>query len=106
MTEAKKDIRFGEWSTKEIDVIDSLNLLTAKPALFLVNMSKNDFIREPRTATLCRGPLLCEACLQLARTQRCSQRCSQRVQLAMRRTGNSAGLQLGCLLLACSLAHC
>jgi len=46
MTEAKKDIRFGEWSTKEIDVIDSLNLLTAKPALFLVNMSKNDFIRK------------------------------------------------------------
>jgi len=46
LTEQKKDVRFGEWSTKDVDVIDSCNLLTAKPALFLVNMSKNDFLRK------------------------------------------------------------
>jgi len=46
LTDEKKDVRFGEWGTKDVDVIDSLNLLTAKPALFLVNMSKTDFLKK------------------------------------------------------------
>ena len=46
LTEEKKDIRFGEWSNKEIDVLDDYNLLTAKPAIFLVNMSEKDMIRK------------------------------------------------------------
>ena len=46
LTVEKKDIRFGTWSPKEVDAINELNLLTAKPAIFLVNMSKNDFLRK------------------------------------------------------------
>jgi obg-like ATPase 1 len=46
LKEKKKDIRFGEWNSKDIDVMNDLNLLTAKPAIFLVNMSKNDFLRK------------------------------------------------------------
>ena len=35
-----QDIRFESWNTKETDVINDLHLLTAKPALYLVNMSE------------------------------------------------------------------
>ena len=41
-----KEVRFGTWSTKEIDVLNDLNLLTAKTALHLVNMSEKDFIKQ------------------------------------------------------------
>lgn len=46
LTKEKKDVRFCEWSGKEIDVLNDMMLLTAKPAVFLVNMSKEDFIRK------------------------------------------------------------
>ena len=46
LKEQKKEARFGEWSTKEIEVLNDLNLLTAKTALHLVNMSEKDFIRK------------------------------------------------------------
>ena len=39
-------IRFGEWPGKEIDVVNDLNLLTAKASLYLINMSEKDFIRK------------------------------------------------------------
>eukprot|EP00672_Neobodo_designis_P025844 CAMPEP_0174851070 /NCGR_PEP_ID=MMETSP1114-20130205/21395_1 /TAXON_ID=312471 /ORGANISM="Neobodo designis, Strain CCAP 1951/1" /LENGTH=392 /DNA_ID=CAMNT_0016085575 /DNA_START=42 /DNA_END=1220 /DNA_ORIENTATION=+ len=44
--EAGKQIRCGEWSNKEIDYINTLHLLTAKPAVFLVNMSARDYLRQ------------------------------------------------------------
>jgi len=44
--EGGKDVRFGEWNNKEIDVINEYNLLTAKPALYLINMSEKDFLRK------------------------------------------------------------
>ena len=43
---AGNDVRFGEWNNKEIDVINEYNLLTSKPALYLVNMSEKDFLRK------------------------------------------------------------
>merc|ERR1712129_165017 len=46
LREQDKDIRFETWNTKETDVINDLHLLTAKPALYLVNMSEKDFIRK------------------------------------------------------------
>lgn len=44
--EAGKQIRFGEWPGKEIDVVNDLNLLTAKASMYLINMSEKDFIRK------------------------------------------------------------
>uniref|UniRef100_A0A7S4EWG4 Obg-like ATPase 1 n=1 Tax=Chrysotila carterae TaxID=13221 RepID=A0A7S4EWG4_CHRCT len=46
LTETKKDVRFGDWSGKEIDILNEYNLLTAKPCLYLVNMSEKDFLRK------------------------------------------------------------
>jgi obg-like ATPase 1 len=41
-----KDIRFGSWNNKEIDVLNEYNLLTAKTGIYLVNMSEKDFLRK------------------------------------------------------------
>lgn len=34
-----KDVRLGDWSAREIEILNSWQLLTAKPAVYLVNMS-------------------------------------------------------------------
>ncbi|GMH38753.1 hypothetical protein BSKO_06637 [Bryopsis sp. KO-2023] len=44
--EEGKDIRFGEWSLKEIDFLNTLTLLSAKPVVYLVNLSVKDFCRK------------------------------------------------------------
>lgn len=41
-----KDVRKGTWAPKEVEVINPLFLLTAKPVVFLVNLSEKDFIRK------------------------------------------------------------
>jgi obg-like ATPase 1 len=41
-----KDIRKADWSNKEIDVVNGLQLLTAKPVTYLVNLSEKDYIRK------------------------------------------------------------
>ncbi|KAG9253481.1 GTP-binding protein YchF [Emericellopsis atlantica] len=41
-----KDVRKGNWGPKEIEVINPLFLLTAKPVVYLVNLSERDFIRK------------------------------------------------------------
>lgn len=47
LTEEKKDVRHGDWNNKEIDeVINSMQLLTAKSAVFLVNVSERDYVRR------------------------------------------------------------
>jgi len=46
LTEEKKDVRKGAWGNKEIDVINGLQLLTAKPVTYLVNLSEKDYIRK------------------------------------------------------------
>jgi hypothetical protein len=40
------DVRKGTWSTKEIEVINDLQLLTAKPVIYLVNLSERDYVRK------------------------------------------------------------
>ncbi|KAK2863664.1 hypothetical protein FQN49_004110 [Arthroderma sp. PD_2] len=40
------DIRKGDWGPKEVDVINPLLLLTAKPVVYLVNLSEKDYIRQ------------------------------------------------------------
>jgi len=44
--EAGKDIRLGDWSAKEIDFLNTLMLLTAKPVVYLVNLKENDYARK------------------------------------------------------------
>lgn len=40
----KKDVRHGEWSNKEIEeIINPLQLLTAKPIVYLINISEDEF---------------------------------------------------------------
>ncbi|CUS22830.1 LAQU0S07e01090g1_1 [Lachancea quebecensis] len=34
------------WTTKEVEVINSMFLLTAKPSIYLINLSEKDFIRK------------------------------------------------------------
>ncbi|KAL2832075.1 P-loop containing nucleoside triphosphate hydrolase protein [Aspergillus cavernicola] len=41
-----KDVRHGDWSPKEVEVINPLFLLTAKPVVYLVNLSEKDYIRQ------------------------------------------------------------
>jgi obg-like ATPase 1 len=44
--EEGKQVRCCHWNGKEVDFLNTLQLLTAKPAMFLVNMSENDFLRQ------------------------------------------------------------
>ena len=47
VTQKNQDIRHTEWSSKEIDeVINPLQLLTAKPIVYLVNISEQEFITK------------------------------------------------------------
>lgn len=41
-----KDVRKGTWTPKEVEVINPLFLLSAKPAVYLVNLSEKDYIRK------------------------------------------------------------
>ncbi|KAL4868328.1 hypothetical protein BDV12DRAFT_186005 [Aspergillus spectabilis] len=41
-----KDVRHNDWSPKEVEVINPLFLLTAKPVVYLVNLSEKDYIRQ------------------------------------------------------------
>ncbi|KAJ7454837.1 P-loop containing nucleoside triphosphate hydrolase protein [Mycena latifolia] len=41
-----KDVRKGDWNNKEIDVVNGLMLLTAKPVTYLVNLSEKDYARK------------------------------------------------------------
>ncbi|KAL1853006.1 Obg-like ATPase [Paecilomyces lecythidis] len=41
-----KDVRKGDWTPKEVEVINPLFLLTAKPVVYLVNLSERDYIRQ------------------------------------------------------------
>ncbi|CEM35005.1 unnamed protein product [Vitrella brassicaformis CCMP3155] len=41
-----KWISAGDWKAAEVEVLNSYQLLTAKPVVYLVNMSEKDFIRQ------------------------------------------------------------
>lgn len=46
MLKAGKDVRKGDWSPKEVEAINPLFLLTAKPVVYLVNLSEKDYLRQ------------------------------------------------------------
>lgn len=39
-------MRLGDWTAREIEFLNNWLLLTAKPAVYLVNCSKKDYIRK------------------------------------------------------------
>ncbi|KAI2609509.1 putative GTP-binding protein [Hypoxylon fragiforme] len=41
-----KDVRKGTWTPKEVEVINTLLLLSAKPVVYLVNLSEKDYTRK------------------------------------------------------------
>ena len=42
----KKHIRFADWKSDEIEVLNKHLFITAKPMIYLVNLSENDYIRK------------------------------------------------------------
>uniref|UniRef100_A0A7S0R4X7 Obg-like ATPase 1 n=1 Tax=Chlamydomonas leiostraca TaxID=1034604 RepID=A0A7S0R4X7_9CHLO len=46
LLEGGTDVRFGDWSAKDIEGLNNYMLLTAKPVTYLVNMSKADYARK------------------------------------------------------------
>eukprot|EP00871_Galdieria_phlegrea_P003606 jgi/Galph1/4246/GphlegSOOS_G2921.1 len=46
LTDTRKPIRSGDWSNSEVEVLNRYLFLTAKPQVFLVNLSEKDYIRK------------------------------------------------------------
>jgi obg-like ATPase 1 len=46
LEEEKKDVRFGTWSSGDIEVLNKHLFLTAKPVMYLVNLSEKDYTRK------------------------------------------------------------
>lgn len=46
LDEDKRPLRTGEWSNSEVEVLNQHLFLTAKPAVYLVNLSEKDYIRK------------------------------------------------------------
>ncbi|KAI9468671.1 GTP-binding protein YchF [Zychaea mexicana] len=46
------DVRKGEWTASEVNVINSLHLLTAKPMIYLCNISENDYLQGAKNPWL------------------------------------------------------
>lgn len=46
MLDNGKKVYHGDWSPKEVELINSLFLLTAKPTIYLVNLSERDYVRK------------------------------------------------------------
>jgi obg-like ATPase 1 len=46
MTEEKRPARFGTYDAKEIEELNKHLFITAKPMIYLVNMSENDYIKK------------------------------------------------------------
>ncbi len=39
-------MRLGEWSAREVEILNTWQLLTAKPVVYLVNVSEKDYARK------------------------------------------------------------
>lgn len=46
LRDEKKPVRAGTWSSAEIEALNGFYFLTAKPAVFLVNLSEKDYARK------------------------------------------------------------
>ncbi|SAL97062.1 hypothetical protein [Absidia glauca] len=43
---AGNDVRHGTWTNKEVVIINTLHLITAKPVVYLANVSEKDYLRK------------------------------------------------------------
>jgi len=41
-----RPVRFGDWKAGEVEYVNQLQLLTAKPVIYLVNMSEKDYVNK------------------------------------------------------------
>merc|ERR1712020_50674 len=46
LCEQKRHIRFADWSANDVEVLNKHLLITAKPMIYLINLSEKDFIRK------------------------------------------------------------
>ncbi|VDD82371.1 unnamed protein product [Mesocestoides corti] len=46
LCEDRKGIRFGDWNAAEIEILNDHLFITAKPMVYLINMSEKDFFRK------------------------------------------------------------
>lgn len=46
LEETRKPARFGTWTAHDVEVLNRLQLLTAKQIVYLVNLSKRDYLRK------------------------------------------------------------
>lgn len=46
LVDEKKHIRFADWNTNEIDILNKHLFLTSKPGIYLINLSEKDYIRK------------------------------------------------------------
>lgn len=46
LTTQNKPVRFGDWKASEVEYVNMLQLLTAKPVVYLVNMSQDDYVKK------------------------------------------------------------
>jgi len=44
--EEGKDVREGEWNAKDVEILQELLLITAKPIIYLVNLSEPDYLNQ------------------------------------------------------------
>ncbi|KAL4125252.1 hypothetical protein PRIC2_008837 [Phytophthora ramorum] len=44
--ESGKDVSFGTWTAPEVELLNTMQLLTAKPVVYLINVSKRDYLRK------------------------------------------------------------
>ena len=44
--EKRKPVRFGDWTAHDVEVLNKFQLLTAKEVVYLVNLSKRDYLRK------------------------------------------------------------
>src|SRR3989338_9015640 len=46
LLEEKREVRHCEWTAKEVDILNEMQLITAKPVVYVVNMSPADYISK------------------------------------------------------------
>lgn len=46
MVEHRKPVRFGNWTAQDVEALNKFQLLTAKEVVYLVNLSKRDYLRK------------------------------------------------------------
>lgn len=46
LNEKRLPVRFGTWTAHDVEVLNKFQLLTAKEVVYLVNLSKRDYLRK------------------------------------------------------------